>query len=99
MTLRPSRWNSTGTSPLEEIKELRRVSRENLTYEQGQRLEYLESLIREGAPTRTDGVYMASTDGACRVWDSTTFDVDALGALKGAPLAKRRRWKPAGCTG
>lgn len=70
---------------LGELKELRRVSRDSLTYEQGQRLEYLESLIRDGSPSRADGVYMASTDGACRVWDSTTYDVDAFGALKGRP--------------
>lgn len=76
---------------LEELKELQRVGREELTYEQAQRLEYLEGIIHGTASVRKDGVYMASTDGSCRVWGSTTFDVDALGALKGAPSGKAEK--------
>jgi len=81
------------SSVLEELKELRKVGREGLSYEQSQRLEYLESIHKMATP-RTDGVYMASTDGACRVWDSTTYDVDALGALNGSPQGLVEKMDP-----
>lgn len=83
-----------GTSILEELAELRRVSKEDLTYDQRQRLEYLQGILQDGHCDRKDGVYMASTNGACRVWDSTTTDVDALGALKKEPLGVASKMEP-----
>ena len=34
------------------------------------------------------GIYLASTDGSCRVWDRETWDVDRLGALRAYPEGK-----------
>lgn len=29
-----------------------------------------------------DGIYLASTDGACKIWDCQTYDVDYMGEIK-----------------
>ena len=42
------------------------------------------------------GLYMASTDGSCRIWDSVTHDVDAHGALLGPPLGSAHIMQPNG---
>jgi len=36
------------------------------------------------APKPTKGIYMASSDGRCLVWDTTMYEVDAHGSVLGA---------------
>jgi len=41
----------------------------------------------------SEGIYMASTDGRCRVWDCITYDVDHMGSCS-QPNAKNEVMKP-----
>lgn len=45
-------------------------------------------------PKPTKGIYMASSDGRCRVWDTTTREVDHHGSVLGALTAEPQLMAP-----
>jgi len=48
---------------------------------------------KEGCAIR-DGIYMASTDGSCRIWDCSAGKVDKHGALMTSPSGLSEKMRP-----
>ena len=47
-----------------------------------------------GGTSSSRGIYVASTDGRCRIWDMTTYDVDSHGGLFITPRGKSEELLP-----